>query len=327
MADLRSYFEQLRKDLHLEPVAAEEVLRELETHAEDRLEDLRRAGAGEEEISRVLRRDFGRPQVLARLLREAHSRASWQEALLAGAPFLLAALLFTTHRWHSALALAAFAAAAVLVTLHAWWRGKPSWFYSWAGMSLTILPVCAYLAFLILCASAGRLAEGTKNPLILLGFSGAVVYYPLSVLVLLWCTVVVVRRDWLLASVMLSPLPPVAAWLAAVHGAGGLLTPVWSETTGYDGTLAAAFVGMAIAAAMIIRTQSHALRLGTLVGSVLVIAAAASQGRDASALLSAIMGRGVPILCFLLVPALLDGLVNGGLIQMTSHSPGHGDSR
>lgn len=326
-ADLpRHFFDQLRGSLGLEPTAADEVIRELETHAEDRLEELRNAGA-EDDLARVLRRDFGRPEVLARLLREAHTQASWHEALFAAAPFLLAALLFATHLWHNPLALAAFALVTVTVTLGASWGGKPSWFYTWAGMSLTILVVCGYLAFLILRAYAPELAEGTKNPLILLGVSGAVAYYPLAVLVLLWCTLVVVRRDWLLASIMLSPLPPVAMWLAAVHGAGGLLAPAWSHAAGYDNTLAGAYLGMALAAAMIIRAQSRTLKLAALVSSALLILTAASGAREPASVLAVVASRGVLLLGFLFVPAVIDGLVSARLdgdSDQGSDRRGHG---
>lgn len=314
--ELRSYFSELRESLHLEPAAADDVLRELQTHVEDCLEELRQTGEGEEGAGMMLRRNLGRPQVLARLLREAHTQVSWLDALLAVTPFLMAATLFATHLWHTPVGLAAFGLLVVSVTLGAYWRGKPSWFYTWAGMALTILVVCGYLAFLILQGHASDLVGGTKNPIILLGVSGAAVYFPLAVLVLLWCTQVVVRRDWILASLMLSPMPAVTLWLASIHQAGGVLAPDWSRAAGYDDLLARAFIGMAIAAAAIMRAQSRTTRVATLVGSALLIVAATSGASGPGSLLTAAGGQGMLILGFLLIPAVIDGLMGADLGQL-----------
>lgn len=323
---LRSYLDELRGTLGMEPAAADEVVRELETHAEDCLEDLRRRGQGDEGLAKVLQRHFGRPRVLARLLREAHTRVTWQETSLAAAPFLLTGALFATHLWHNPVVLAAFGALIVSVTLGAYWRGKPSWFYTWAGMSLTILAVFGYLAFLILSGQMSAVTDGTKNPFILLGFSGAAVFFPLAVLVLLWCTTVVVRRDWVLASVMLSPMLPISVWLVAVHRAGGLLGPEWPQAAGYDSLAAGAFLGMAVGAATVIRARSRTLKLATIVASALLILAAESGARGPGSLLAAVIGPGVLVLGFLLIPAAIDGLMSAGSGQIIGRGSGSNGS-
>jgi hypothetical protein len=324
--ELRSYLDELRGTLEMDPAAADEVVRELETHAEDWLEDLRLRGEGEEGLAKVLQRHFGRPRVLARLLREAHTRATWQEASLAAAPFLLTGALFATHLWHNPLVLCALAAFVVSVTLGAYWHGKPSWFYTWAGTALTIVALFGYLAFLTLRAHAPALVDGTKNPFILQGVAGSALYYPLAVLVLLWCTTVVVRRDWVLASVMLSPLLPVTMWLVAVHRAGGLLAPTWSQVTGYDNLLAGTFLGMALAVTAIIRTPSRTLKVATLVGSPLLILAVQSGARGPGSLLAAVAGPGILILGLLLIPAAIDGLMSAGSGQIIGRGSRPGGS-
>ena len=323
---LGSYFDELRRSLSLEPAAADDVLRELQTHADDCLKDLRRKGQGDELLEKVLRRHLGRPRVLARLLQEAHTQATWREALLAALPFLLAAILFATHLWHNPAALAGFGAVVVAVTLGASWHGKPSWFYTWAGIAMAMLVVCGYLAFLVLRSHASDVVGGTKNPLILLGVSGAAVYYPLAVLVLCWCTVVVVRRDWVLASVMLSPLPAMTMWLAAVHHAGGILAPDWSQAAGYDASLGGACLGMALAGATIVRAQSRTARLVTLVSSVLVILAVTSGARGPGSLLAVTGGQGALVLGFLLIPAAIDGLMAANPSQIFKQSSRSGGS-
>ena len=97
---LSHYLDNVRDNLRLELSSESEVINELETHIEDRLEELRQAGLSEEEAVKTCMKLLGSAKLVGRKIYEAHSQGTWRQALLASTPHLLFALLFALNWWH-----------------------------------------------------------------------------------------------------------------------------------------------------------------------------------------------------------------------------------
>lgn len=295
-----AYFARLRAELRLGE-ADDDVLRELATHVEDEVELLTSQGVDGTAAARTAIGRLGRPQTLAHLLRQAHYSVRPREAAFGAAPMILAAVLIGARLWQWPVAAAGTAVIVVAVTLYGLWRGRPAWFYPWAGVALTLPLVAGYLGFLGL--RHGPFTDGTGALDVgLLGFVGGALYFPIGLLVVCHAVLVALRRDWLDASVLLSPLPVAFVWIVAVHRAGGLR----HADDSLDGTshlLALICVGMAVAVVAFMRARTRAMRVGVLLASAVLLTAMAGTA-DASATLASTAARAAILVGFLLSPAV-----------------------
>lgn len=305
-SELNTYFERFRASLKLSAETSDEVIRELRTHAEDRLADLERSGLEPDEAARELLRRLDRPRSLARQFREVHEQATRQEAATAAAAFLLAAALFATHLWSMPIAVIGVAAIVVGATLYGLWLGRPAWFYPWAGLALTLLSFCGYLAFTLLQRGATPVGGGS-DAIGALGIAGAALYFPLALGILASCVIVASRRDWLDASLMLSPSAPVIVWLAALQQNGGALD-AGTSVAGADSALAGAFLAMAGAAAVFVRVRARAAKLATMVVTAALLMCTVSYIHDPQVSMAALTARSFLVLGFLLSPAALESI-------------------
>lgn len=301
LSERTAYFGRLRSELHLGG-AEDEVLRELADHVDDVVEDLVREGVSPARASAIAIGQLGRPQTLAHLLRQAHFVARWHETLLGAAPMLLVAALIGLRLWQWPIAAALAAIIIVSVTLYGLWRGRPAWFYPWAGVALTFPLVAGYVAF-ELVRSGPLPYERAGLDVTLLGFFGGLLYFPVGLLVVSGAVLVAVRRDWLDASILLSPLPLGLVWIVAVHRAGGLLGADGS----LDGTsqlLAIICLCMASTIVAIMRARRRALKVALLVcAAVLLITMADMAGSTSPPIVT--VARAAILVGFLLSPALV----------------------
>ena len=99
---LSHYLDSVRDNLKLDFSSEKEVIAELETHVEDRLQEFIESGLSEEEASRNCLGMLGSARTVARQLYEAHSQGSWGQTLLAASPHFLFALLFVLNWWQGA---------------------------------------------------------------------------------------------------------------------------------------------------------------------------------------------------------------------------------
>jgi hypothetical protein len=304
--ELSAYFERLRAELDLPAPEEEDVVRELRAHVEDRIQELRRTGLDDRQAERAVLRSLERPRTLARRFQQIYRQASWHDALVASAAFLLAGVLFALHLWDEPIAVVGVAAAIVVVTLYGLWQGRPAWFYPWAGLALTLLSFFGYLAFVMLEASAGA-----GDVVSLLGFGGALLYFPLALAILMSCILVASRRDWLDASLMLSPTAPLVAWLAAAHGEGGVRA-AGGLVPEADAALAATFLAMALASAIFVGVRSRRAKLATILATGALVLVALGAIYDAEVSLAALSARALLLFGFLLSPAALEALTPPG---------------
>jgi len=136
---LSHYLEIIRNNLSLDLSEEREIISELETHIEDSVEEMEKAGLSEEETTEKCLGILGSAKLVAHQLYEAHSQGSWKQALLASSPHLLFGLLFALNWWHHAFWLSAMLVLTFGATLYGWLHGKPTWVFSWLGYSL--LPI------------------------------------------------------------------------------------------------------------------------------------------------------------------------------------------
>ncbi len=304
--EIIDYLEDVRHHLHLDQPTEQRVMEELYTYFQEKISELTEEGMSERTATRASVRSFGRAKNVAVLLYEAHSKGSWQEALLAAFPHLVTSFMFAFHLWrHPVLSPLVFLSF-VCVTLYGWWRGKPNWFYPWLGYSfLPMLLGCYALWPVLYQGYAGHVLGAAVGPPVgYLVASG--LFYVGSFVVILATTVRVVRRDWILASLMIVHLPIVGFWIFNLESIGGLFAGSSPFVFYWDQSLMLVFSVLAAASAFFIRLRARLgkivalLAIGTLTGAFVVQNIWGALG------FFGLLGVSVALLLFLLSPALVE---------------------
>lgn len=254
---IRNYLTDVRSHLHLDPAIEKQVIGELYTYFQEKIAELQEKGLSEKVAARVAVKSFGRTKVVARLMYEAYSKGDWSEALLSALPHILVAVLFVTHLWyHPVLAPISFALL-VGVTLFGWWHGKPNWLYSWIGYAMLPMMIGGYASLAVLERTVSFIFTGNGSLpsiwILLLVF----VFIALSLWVIIRTTVRVVKRDWILASLMLAPLPVLGSWLFNIEQMGGLFQGNTTTFYQWDVSMALVLVVLAVASATFVRLRKR----------------------------------------------------------------------
>lgn len=299
-SDVAGYFERLRSHLQLGDARGDDVMRELASHVEDRIDDLVRRGVPQDRARRTAIEALGRPRTLAHLLRQAHLVTPWADALMGASAFAFLALLVGGQLWRIPVVAALAAGCVIAIALYGLWQGRPAWFYPWAGVALSLPLVAGYIAFAVLHRAAG----GELTPLALAGVAGAALYFPVGAVVVSAAVVVAAKRDWLDASVLLSPLPGVLALIVAVHRAGGLAS-AGDPLPAASMLLFALYLCMALGALLMLRAPMRQMKVAILVGGALALVGASTLVGQSDASVMTLVGRGALLLAFLLSPALV----------------------
>ena len=291
LTELSHYLDSIRYNLRLDPSSEREVTSELETHIEDRLQELRQAGLSEEEAANTCVKLLGSAKLVARQVYEAHSQGTWRQALLASMPHLLFGLLFALNWWQGISWLLVTLVLVLSMAVYGWWHGKPAWLFPWLGYSL--LPVV--VAGLLLL----YLPKGWSWVAILL-------YIPLALWLLYRITVQTIKRDWLYSSLMLFPVPIILGWFLAVQLEGRF--PEFSVERLHDLApwIGLSFLALAVTAATFIRLRRRWLKVAVLFISgllTLVMAACYAEGRLG---LSTFLVLILLMLSVFLIPALFE---------------------
>jgi len=297
VTELSHYLDSIRYNLRLDPPSEREVTSELETHIEDRLQELRQAGLSEEEAANTCVKLLGSAKLVARQMYEAHSRGTWKQTLLASTPHLLFALLFALNWWQGIGWLLSMLVLVLGMAIYGWWCGKPIWLFPWLGYSL--LPVV--VAGLLLL----YLPKGWSWGAILL-------YIPLALWLLYRITVQTIKRDWLYSSLMLFPVPIILGWFLAVQLEGRF--PEFSVERLHDLApwIGLSFLALAVTVALFIRLRQRWLKVAVLFISgllTLIMAACYAEGRLG---LSTFLVLILVLLGLFLTPALLERKIRGG---------------
>jgi len=312
LLEIRNYLDEVRSHLHLDPVTERQVIGELYTHFQEKVAELRQKGVSEKEAARAAIESFGRARVVARLMYEACSKGNWSDAMMASLPHLLLASLFASHLWRDLLMAPIIFIAIVCVTLFGWWHGKPNWLYSWIGYSLVPLLIGGYASWPTLHQAASFLF--TREGSLPSGWSLLLVFalFAFSLWVIIMTTNRVIRRDWILASMMLVPLPILGSWLFNIEQFGGLFQGNAAALHQWDTTMALAFVVLAVTSATFILLRRRVLKVGAviIVGSI----ALAMVGHNLWGGLGffGLLGLFLLMLIFLFTPAFVESKIGHG---------------
>ena len=246
---LSHYLDTVRANLRLGLSDESEVINELATHMEDRLQELREVGLSEEEAANRCVDLLGSAKLLSRQIYEAHSQYTWRQTLLASMPHLLFGLLFALNWWQSIGWLLVALVLIVSTVVYGWCRGKPAWLFPWLGYSL--LPVVIAGLFLLF------LPKGWSWLTIL-------IYIPLALWLVYSVYLQTIKRDWLYSSLMLLPVPTIIGWLLVMEPAGKFPEYNVERVNDFAPWIGLSFLALALAVAMFMRVRRRWLKVAVL---------------------------------------------------------------
>ena len=307
--EVKDYLNEVKSHLYLDPDKEMQVMRELYGYFQEKTCDLKESGLSEKEATRVAIQSCGRARVIARRMYEAHSKGSWMEAAMAFLPHIIIALLFLTHLWrHPVVAPVAFASI-VGVTLYEWWRGKSSWLYPWVGYCLSLLLIIGYSSRHTLIQAASFILWREEE------FPGIweLLLITLICLFAIWIivrtTIRVAKRDWILASLMLVPMPIVGGWLLNLEQVGGLLGGNSTVISLSDISMGSALITLGVTSAAFIRLRQRVLKVGALMSIGTIAMAMIAHNLWGSNTFLGLLASSLFLLLLLLSPALLEAKV------------------
>lgn len=307
--EIRDYLNEVKSHLHLDQDTEMQVMREMFGYFQEKTADLKASGLSDKEATRTAVQSCGRARVIARRMYEAYSRGSWMEAAMAFLPHVIIAMLFLSHLWkHPIVAPVAFAFI-VGVTLYEWWHSKSSWLYPWVGYSLSLLLIIGYSSRHILVQASSSILwqDGTFPPVWKLMLITSMCLFAIWIIVR--TTVRVAKRDWILASLMLVPLPIVAGWLLSLEQVGGLFTGNSSALHFSDISMGSALVTLGVTAAVFIRLRQRVLKVGALISIGTIAMAMIAHNLWGSQTFLGLLASSLFLLLLLLSPALLKAKV------------------
>jgi hypothetical protein len=307
------YLDEVRAHLHLDPRTSQRVISELYSHLEEKVSDLAEQGVPEPDAARIALTSFGEARSIARLLDEAHGSGSWTEALIGCQPHLIVAALFATHVWRHPLLLATSFAAIAVIAFLGWRSGGASWMYSWIGYAVLPLLVLSYLSMdpVARTLSFVLTGHGAPAPLWHLGLLAAL--YAFTLWLLVSTATAVARRDWILLSLMLLPLPVMGLWIITVTQSAGVLVNAlrslearfsrWDEAMGYF------FAVLGVTTALFVRVRQRALKVGAVIAVGIVGSAIAVHSLWGDVGLLPLLAICFCLLLFLTVPLFLQAML------------------
>ncbi len=246
---LGHYLEVVKENLKLDPSEKQEVLSELESHFEDRLQELRESGLSEEEAATSCLGLFGSAKLVARKLYEAHSQGTWKQTLLASMPHLLFGLLFALNWWQDIGWLLIAIVLIIGIALYGWWHSKPSWLFPWLGYSLVPL-VAAGLLLLYLPRAWSWLVVLLYIPLVL-WLVGSII-------------VQTIKRDWLYSTLMLLPVPVILGWVLITGSGEKFPESSLERLQNFAPWIAVSFLILGATVAIFIRLRQRLLKVAAL---------------------------------------------------------------
>jgi hypothetical protein len=253
--DYSQYLENIKSDSKLSNPDEIEIISELEAHIEDKLQELTEAGLSEEEAVRTCLGQMGSTKLVARQIYEAYSQGSWKQVLLASMPHLLFGVLFALNWWQHLAWLSGVLVLILFTTAYGWWHGRPTWVFSWLGY--TLLPVLAVGILLIYLPKGWSLLA-------------IPVYIPLALWWLFHIIHQTARRDWLLSSLMLLPIPIIIGWFLAISPGARFNEYSLQRIDYFAPSIGVSFLILALTIAAFIRLRQRWLRKTLLILSGLL---------------------------------------------------------
>jgi hypothetical protein len=313
--DLIQYLESIKCRSRLSPPDEKGVMSELESHLEDKLQELIESGLTEEEAMKTCLGQMGGTELVARRIYEAHSQGSWTQVSLASLPHLLFGLLFVLNWWQYASWLTIVLLLTLATTVYGWWHGKPAWVFSWLGY--TLLPVLMLGILLLYLPRLWSLLT-------------LLIYFPLALWWLFRLVIQTTKRDWLFSSLMLLPLPIITGWFLAVSYEGKFTETSLQRLESLAPWIGLSFIALALTIAVFIRLRQRSLRIGLLAASGLLTLTLVVYYTTGQLNTLTFLGLALVMWGVLLVPPVLDRYVRdkGQISWKSRRTPcaGHSDN-
>ena len=317
--EIGRYLEEVRAHLHLDPRTERRVINELSGHFQEKVEDLIYEGIGEQEATGAALASFGDARFIARLMYEAHSRGSWTDALISCQPHFILAALFATQIWRYPVLLAGAFAAIAIIAMMGWRNGPSTWLYSWVGYALLPLLILSHVSMDPVAQTVGFLLSGHGTPASLWHLAALAVLYAFTVWLIASTAVRVARRDWILLSLMLLPLPVIAIWVLTVtHSAGffvNALRSLESRFSQWDFAMACFFAGLGVTPALFVRIRQRAWKVIAVIAVGIVGSSLALRSLWGGLGLFRLIAISICLFLFLTIPLLLKAMLG------QDHSP------
>lgn len=306
MTLLKGYFSDLSRQLHLDLRETQEILRELEGHVEDRVRELTERGMPREQALRQALQELGASRHVAERFYEVHSQCSWPHTALAAFPHLLLALLFALHLWTAPVWVVLLLVTATVISFVGWRMGKPTWTYPWLGYCL-VPPIISWgLAMSAVAYGAWSIIVRGYLPLSIPIYIASFLYFAFS----LWAVIRIVsqvsRRDWVMGSLTVLPVPFLAYWFFYFYSRREVLQAAGHRVSEVDSSAAVVFLVLALATVVFFRIGRRLVRVALLTitaPSLIVLAWLSYQGGPG---FLALFTFSAISLLVLLLPALLD---------------------
>jgi hypothetical protein len=278
---MRGYLQTLERRLHLESGKRDEILVELESHIEDRTQELIDGGKTSDEAVQDALNGLGSNKELAARFYEVHSRGSWHHTALAVFPHVLLAFTYAFHLWKNPVWVTAILAIAVGTSVVGWRKGRPRWTYPWLGYCL-VAPIVSWgLAMSAVGYGAwGVLTQGTL-PLSVPIYIASFVYIGFSLWLVIRFVSRVARPDWVMASLAFLPMPFLAYWFFFFYNWGFAHRENARQLREVDSSAAVVFMIIAVATAVFYRVGKRLIRVALLMitaPSLVVLAWMSIQG-------------------------------------------------
>ena len=308
-SEVGSYLDEVRTHLHLDPRMERRVINELYTHFQEKVGDLQFQGMAEEEATRTALATFGDARVIARLMYEAYSRGTWTDALISCQPHFILAALFATHIWRYPVLLAGAFAAIAVIAMMGWRNGSPNWLYSWMGYALLPLLILSYTSMDPVAQTVAFFFTRHGTPAPFWHLAGLAVLYVFTIWLIASTAVRVARRDWILLSLMLVPLPVIAIWVLTVTQSAGILVhalrSIEARFSQWDSAMACFFAVLGVTTALFVRIRQRAWKVIAVIAMGIVGSALALRSFWGSLGVFRLLAVTVFLLLFLTIPLLL----------------------
>jgi hypothetical protein len=298
LGEVKEFLNSVRLQLKLDPSSAKDILSELYTHFEDRVEDLQESGFTEEEATRIASQEFGSSKKVAEELHDVHSISNWPQAIMAALPHVLFGLLFAFRQWTNAFWLSIIVLSVFGVVAYGWKHNKPTWFFTWLGYALTPLLVVGLL-LLDKALGAGVLSSSWWL------WASVVVYFSIVTAI---CAIILAytwRRDWLLGSLSVLPFLAVIGWVLTDRWSGGLIAGE-GFLHGLEPWIALSFLALAGIVIIFTRLKKRWLRVGVLLVAGLVVLTMMTSASGRSVDIANLVFLVIIALTIILGPALVD---------------------
>jgi hypothetical protein len=295
--ELAQYLESIRTNARLDNLDEPAVMSELEAHIEDKLQELKESGLSQEEAIKTCMWQMGSIKALARQIYEAYSQRSWKQVLMAITPHFTFGLLFMLNWWHYPQWMTISLAAILGITIYGWGHGKPAWVFPWLGYSL--IPVISVGILLLYIPTNWS-------------FLAIIVYFPLAAWWVLRIVIQTTKRDWILSTMMLLPLPIIVGWYLAICPDGKINQASLEKVNTYAPWIGISFMMLALTIGTFLRLRQRWLRVSLLAISgllTLTVAVFMATGHLNNA---SFFGPVVGMWGVLLIPPLLERQLRKG---------------